>query len=152
VRTLPRRPTWAHLLATFGLFALGPLAGIGLAAWLAPGSVLLDTLAPFAYGFVFFAGYLLWAGLGLAVAAFHFFRALGRRELPKGPGPEGQLVPSGYGSFLMAGTVVGFGLGLLGAVATSLTAGAAFLAAGTGYGFLLRSAAHHGYLPFPEEA
>jgi len=152
VRTLPRRPFWAHLAAVFGLFALGPIAGTLLATRLAPGSVLLDTVAPFAFGFVFFAGYLLWAGLGLAAAAIHFFRALGRRELPGNPGPGAQVVPGGYASFLVVGTIIGVGLGFVGMMMASVAAGAVFLSAGIGYGLLLRAAAHHGYLPFPEEA
>lgn len=115
-------------------------------------------LAAFVFAVAFMAGTMLWTGFGFAQAIFEFIRRIARgygREAR--PRRSGQLVPLGYGWYVVTSLLAGIGVGVLSAVASelALTTGVAlWVIVGGGLGAVLWSLAHHGWLPFlvPEYA
>lgn len=155
MRVVPERSPWLQIVTTFGGFLLGPYTGLRLGTALAPGSDFVQTASTFGMALVFVGGLLLWAGLGIVTVVVAFLWRVLRGRKP-GPGKleaTDRLVPPGHRSFVVMGVVMGALVGLLAAVATDLTLTRALVVwtlSGTLYGLLLWSAAHHGYLPFPE--
>jgi len=139
----------------FGGFLVGPYVALQLGLFLTPGSDLIHTVAVLAFAMIFVGGVLLWMGIGIVVAVASFLWKLVRGVSPRSgaPGPNEQIAPPGYRSFVILGILLGGAVGFLAGLVTDLsifTAGAAWGLAGLGYGALLWAAAHHGYLPFLE--
>lgn len=143
-------------MTILGGFVAGPLAACYLAPRLSPGSALVQAIAPFSFASVLFFGILLWVGLGVMTV---LTGGLVRKARGKGPAgqtvdPAHRLVPPGYGSFLVLGGLVGAGMGAVGGVLSTASFAVAFfgwLGLGLAYGTVLWSAAHNGYLPFPDD-
>jgi len=156
VRTVPDRSTAVQILTILTSFLAGPLAAYSLAPRLSPGSGFIQAIAPFSLASVLFFGILLWVGLGVITV---LTGGLLRKAKGKGPAgqtvaPEHRLVPPGYRSFIVLGGLVGGTMGTIGAVLTTGSFATAFfgwLGLGLAYGTVLWSAAHHGYLPFPDD-
>ena len=156
VRTVPDRSTTVQVLTILAGFVAGPLAAYALAPRLSPGSDLIRAIAPFSFASVLFFGILFWVGLGVITV---LTGGLLRKAKGKGPAgqtvdPEHRLVPPGYGSFIALGGLVGGAVGAVGALLSSgsfATAFVGWLGLGLAYGTVLWSAAHHGYLPFPDD-
>ena len=156
MRSVPERPALLTLLVLFGCFVAGPVLGLQLGARFSPDSELGQLASTFAFPLAFFAGLLLWLGLGVATVLFGGLRnlLLGRPRA-QGLAHTEALVPPGYGAFVVVSVLVAGGAGLL----VWLLSDAGFLVtlssyAGAGglYGLALYGLAHHGYLPFPEPA
>jgi hypothetical protein len=151
LRRVPVRSPLFQVVAVFGGFLLGPWAALQTGVHLAPESDLVHTASVFAFVLVFVGGTLFWGGRGMAqLIATGAWR---RAHAPRAEAPVGVVVPPGYGAYVWLGCVAGVAVGLLAAAATELTAMEGILAwtaLGALYGWLLRTAAHHGYLPFRE--
>jgi hypothetical protein len=98
---------------------------------------------------------LVWLGIGVVVVVGRGLWNLvrGRRPGPESVGPDDVLVPPGYRSFPVLGTLLGGLTGVLAALLSSLTlfqAVGIWGGAALAYGMALWYTAHHGYLPFPE--
>lgn len=155
MRMVPHRSAWTHVGTILAAFAAAPALGFLLGARVAPDSLVISTIAPFAYFLIFFLGILIWVGFGVVALIFTLLRAFVTRSGRKLPSlSEGLLVPPGYRVFPVLGGLIGGGLGILAALLTPgslVTAGGPFLLAGIAYGGALWLAAHHGYLPFPDD-
>jgi hypothetical protein len=155
MRVVPERSPGLQILTTFGGFFVGPFSALKVGALTAPDSELVQTVGVFAFGLAFLAGTLLWMGWGIATVVLGAVRALvrGRPRRPAGATSADRLVPPGYRAYVVVGALAGCAVGLLAGLLTEwtvLSAMGAWGALGTGYGLLLCTAAHHGYLPFPE--
>jgi len=155
MRVAPERSSLARLATVLVGFAAGPILGLLLAAFFAPGSDLVRTVGAFAFAAAFMVGVLAWAGLGILAAVLSGLPRLlrGRRPRPAPVGAEERLVPPGSRSFAWFGVLAGVATGVVAGAATALTVVQAvgiWGAAGLAYGGFLWAAAHHGYLPFPE--
>jgi hypothetical protein len=155
MRVVPERSPWMQIVAVFGGFLLGPYMGLRLSVHLAPGSELVQTVSSFGFALVFVGGTLVWAGMGIvtvvAGALWNLLR--GRRPGPEGLRSSDRTVPPGYRAYPAFGVALGLLVGIVAGAATDLSllaAAAIWSTAGLAYGFLLSTAAHHGYLPFPE--
>lgn len=155
MRVVPERAPWLQIATVFGGLLIGPYAGFRVSRFLAPDSGLVETASILGLAFVFVAGMVLWMGLGVATVLVGFVWRIARRRRP-GPGFLGRgdrLVPPGYRAFVVLGVISGILVGLIAGLVTELRVPAALGAwtvLGLGYGLLLWTAAHHGYLPFPE--
>lgn len=155
MRVVPERSPFAQLATVFGCFLLGPAAALLLSTVLIPQSGFVQAVAPIAFALIYFGGVLAWSGLGILLVVIRGLLRLARGKRPGWSSAESaeRLVPPGYRSFVVLGGLVGALLGVTSGLvseAPALAVGAAWLMAGLGYGFVLRAAAHHGYLPFPE--
>lgn len=155
MRTVPERSGWAQLGTVVLLLAGGPWGALELAAAAAPSSRVVQSLAPLAFAGILAGGLLLWMGVGIVsvVGRFLWRLARGRNPWADAPGRSRRLVPPGYGAFPVLGVAVGGALGATMAWLTGWTllpALAVWVGGGAGYGAALWSAAHWGYLPFPE--
>jgi hypothetical protein len=134
----------------------GPILGAIVAHLTAPGSELAQTTSPLAFVLTFVGGMLLWFGVGvLSMIGDLLHRLLrGRWRTPRPTHDAETLVPAGHGAFLPLSLVLGALAGLVAGLASEtgsfFMAFAIHLAAGGGYGALLRGMARQGYLPFPE--
>ena len=155
MRVVKRRSPWLQVATVVGGFFVGPFCASRLSAALAPDSLLVEIAGFFGFALVFMVATFLWMGLGMATVLFR-----GLRELAKGgerqriaPEASEVLVPPGYRSYWVLGTVVGCSVGFLAGLMTPLGVSTAVVVwglAGLLYGLALWAAAHHGYLPFPE--
>lgn len=155
MRVVPARAAWAQVATVFGAFLVGPYSGLKTALLLTPDSDLIQTVSVFAFALVFVVGILLWMGIGvLTVVASTLLKLVrGQTLRPASLEASHRLVPSGYRSFVVLGFLIGGGVGVLAGLITDLSvwmAGGVWSLVGLGYGYTLRTAAHHGYLPFPE--
>lgn len=154
MRVVPERAPWRQIVTVFGCFLVGPWAGLETALRLAPDSDLLQTVTVVSLMAVFVGGAVIWCGLGIAVVVVTGVwrlvrgRGLGPEELR----PSDTVVPPGYRVFPLLGCLAGVTVGLLAGALTdlSLVQGVSAWTLGFLYGLLLWTAAHHGYLPFPE--
>ena len=155
MRTVPERSPWMQIVTVFGGFLLGPYLGLRLSVHLTPGSELVQTASTFGFALVFVGGTLVWAGMGILTVVVGALWSLlrGRRPGPEGPRSSNRLVPPGYRAYPAFGVALGLLVGMVAGAATDLAllpAVPIWGAAGLVYGLLLSTAAHHGYLPFPE--
>lgn len=155
MRVVPERSPWLQIVTVFGGFLLGPYTGLRIGLALTPESDLVQTMSVFGMALIFVGGLLLWMGLGIVTVVVSFLWRVvrGRRPGPAKLDAADRLVPPGYRAFVIVGVVMGALVGLLAAVATDLTLAPAlsvWTLAGLAYGLVLWTAAHHGYLPFPE--
>lgn len=154
MRVVPERSPWAQIVTVLILMCVGPVLGLALAVYLAPDSDVVQVLSPMAFGVTFVGGLLLWMGLGIVAVVGRFLILVARGRLrAEAPSRTERLVPPGYRVFPILGGVLGAGMGLLAGLLTTLTvvvAVGAWAATGVAYGWVLRRAAHEGYLPFPE--
>ena len=155
MRVVERRSPWLQIAAVLVGFFLGPVSATRLSAFLAPGSITTELASLFGFALVFILGTTLWMGFGVASVVVRALRDLIRPgRSPRGKSePARTSVPPGYGSYLAVGVILGAMVGLLAGVATPLSLARAIPAwgiLGLMYGCLLWSAAHYGYLPFPE--
>ena len=155
MREVPERAAWTQLATVFGGFLVGPYLGLKTALLLTPDSDLVQTLSVFAFALVFVGGVLLWMGVGvLTVVASALFKLVrGRMPGPTSLDRKNRVVPSGYRSFVVLGVFLGGGVGVLAGIVSELSVwmgGGVWSLVGFGYGYALRTAAHYGYLPFPE--
>ena len=156
MRVVPERASWLQVVAVLGGFFMGPFVALRVAARLAPGSELVQTVGVLAFALVFAGGAVLWLGLGLAAVIVRFLASLvrGGAPAPEARGARDRLVPPGYAVFVVLGVAAGFSVGVLAGVATELSiplAAIVWTLLGLGYGGLLWLAAHHGFLPFDPE-
>ncbi len=152
MHTVPQRSAFLQLMAVFGAFVGGPVAGITLAASLAPDSSLVPPIAAFAFALAFVLGLVLWFGAGVFSLARASWR---RRNRPSSRRalPAGVEVPPGYRGFVWLGLALPMLAGACVGAASDhgfLRCIAAFSIAGLAYGLAVSKLAHHGYLPFPE--
>lgn len=157
MRVVPERHFALQLVAVFGGFLIGPYVALRAAVALAPESGLVHGVSVMGFALIFMGGVLTWLGVGVFVVAVAFFASLLRGRRP-GPAPglaaDERYVPPGDGAFVVVGVAVGLAVGLLAGLATDLSlpfATAVWAGLGLAYGLLLRTAAHHGYLPFDPE-
>lgn len=155
MRVVPERAAWTQLATVFGGFLVGPYLGLKTALFLTPDSDLVQTVSVFAFALVFVGGVLLWMGIGvLTVVASALIKLVrGRMPGPTSLEAKNRIVPSGYRSFVVLGVLLGGVVGVLAGLATDLSVwmgGGVWSLVGFGYGYALRTAAHYGYLPFPE--
>ena len=147
------------LLSVLACFAGGPVLGVAVAHWAAPGSELAQFVSPLAFALSFAGGLVLWFGVGVVTVVGRGLPRLlsGRRRRARTAAPPAAAtIPPGHGSFLPL--ALAFGL-LAGIVAGSVPQASSFwfscaahLVAGAAYGTALRALARRGYLPFPEPA
>lgn len=156
MRHVPERPASLQIGAVFGLFLLGPWAGLQASRVLAPGSEIVDTVSALALVLVFVVGTLTWAGIGALALIPRGLRNHLRRGTAAPPAsassdPPGTVVPPGYRAYVVLGCANGFMVGVLAGIVTDLSilrSTVAWVLVGASYGLLLWGAAHHGYLPF----
>ena len=154
-RVVPVRSPLLQLGTWFGGLLLGPWVALRLAVALAPEADLVQIASVMGFAGIFVGGLLIWMGIGVVtvVAA-----GIGRLMRGRRPGVDGlrdseAVVPRGYRAFPLLGAVLGAGTGFLAGLLSPVTViGGILMWGGTGllYGLLLWTAAHHGYLPFPE--
>lgn len=159
MRTVPERPAGLTFCVLIGAFLAGPAIGAAVGGRVAPDSELACTVSVLVHPLAFFGGMMIWLGIGvvgvvvggLARLLTGRARRMGQDSAPDGPAEE--LVPPGYGAFVVLSTGLGLIAGLVSGVASEAELGEAILvhcAVGAGYGLSLRWLAHQGYLPFPE--
>lgn len=154
MRTVPRRGVVPVVLTLLLLAAMGPPGAFLVAAWVTPDSPMAQVVPAFIFLFPFFVGLLLWMGAGLVSGMGHFLRGLVSGRPPDSPSGDETVVPPGYSVFLWLCVSTGLATGL--AVApvselTLLTGPAVWGGYGLLFGGIAYQAAHHGYLPFPED-
>lgn len=147
---LERSPL-VQLVTVFASFAAGPLVGGGLAAWLAPGSILADVVGTFALPLAWIGGMVAWVGLAIVVLVLRLVGwLLGSRDRERVRAPQ---IPPGHGTFV----AIAGGLSVIAGIVTGIARDGSFFEAlmvwtgvGLAYGMALRWLASNGYLPFPE--
>jgi hypothetical protein len=155
MQVVPERSGVVQLLVVFGGFLVGPLAALRLSQALAPRSGIMQGIAPISFALIFFLGLVVWTGIGIVMVVLASLSRLVRtgRLGVEGVTATDRLVPPGPRSFAVFGGLIGAGLGLANGLLADLplvTAVAVWTGAGLAYGYALRLAARHGYLPFAE--
>ena len=154
-RLVPVRSPWLQLGTWLGCLLLGPWAALRLGVALAPEADLVQVLSVAGFAGIFVGGLLIWMGIGVVtvVAAGIGQLIRGRRPGVEGLGASETVVPRGYRAFPVLGVVLGTGTGFLAGLLSPVNViGGVLVWGGVGvlYGLLLWTAAHNGYLPFPE--
>jgi hypothetical protein len=133
------------------LFLGGGFAGVGIARFVAPGSLAAEFIGLFSLSLPFAVGMQAWLGLALVTAAW---RAIRRRERAAASAGEASIPP---GSFAFVPTCIvlvgsaGVLIALVGSTVGALATIALYLTLGLLYGTACWLYAKNGYLPFPQE-
>lgn len=155
MRTVPERSNAVRIVTILVAIFAGPAVANFVAPTLSPGSALVEFFAPFSFAFVLVAGIFFWIGLGIVTVLSGGLIQMARGQRSELRVEEGdRLVPPGYVAFVVLGGLVGGVLGVAGGLLSDagiVPSLAGWLALGLGYGGALWLAAHHGYLPFPED-
>jgi hypothetical protein len=142
---------WAQVAVVAILFLGGGFAGLGIARFVAPGSLTAEFIGLFSLSLPFAIGMQAWLGLAVVTAAW---RAIRRRGQAAASANDARIPP---GSFAFVPTCVllvgmaGVLMALLGSSIGTLATIALYLTLGALYGTACWLYAKNGYLPFPQE-
>jgi hypothetical protein len=140
---------WAQVAVVAILFLGGGFAGLGIARFIAPGSLTAEVIGLFSLSLPFAIGMQAWLGLAVVTAAWRAIRRRGQASANDAPIPPGSFafVPT---CVLLVG-IAGVLIALLGSSIGALATIALYLTIGALYGTACWLYAKNGYLPFPLE-
>ena len=146
------KPLSLQVIVLATLFLGGGAFGVGLAQWLAPGSVAAQFVGLFTFSLPFAISMQFWVGSALVVAVWRTLtrgpKKAGHHEQAEIPGGSIVFIPTCTALVTVAGLLValfGSSIGVIG------TAGL-YLVLGAIYGTYCWLFARAGYLPFPNQS